>query len=94
MSDTATRLSVSAPAPGISVIEIAGEVTRESDNALREAYEQAADGARSIILGFASLEYMNSSGIGLLVTLLVARSATSSRSWPTGSATTIARSSS
>jgi anti-anti-sigma factor len=71
MSDTATTLSVSTPAPGISVIEIAGEVTRESDNALREAYEQAAEGARSIVLGFASLEYMNSSGIGLLVTLLV-----------------------
>ena len=50
MRDTATRLSVSTPAPGISVIEIAGEVTRESDNALREAYEQAAEGARSIVL--------------------------------------------
>ena len=53
------------------MIEIAGEVTRESDLALKDAYERASEGARSIILGFDGLEYMNSSGIGLLVTLLV-----------------------
>jgi anti-sigma B factor antagonist len=71
MSDTATRLEVRTPAPGVAVIDIGGEVTRESDAALREAYEQAAAGTQAIILGFDSLEYMNSSGIGLLVTLLV-----------------------
>ena len=37
-----------------------------------EAYEQASQGAvRAIILNFEGLEYMNSSGIGLLVTLLI-----------------------
>ena len=71
MSETATRLSVRNPAAGVAVIEIAGEVTRDSDLQLKEAYEQASEGARSIILGFDALEYMNSSGIGLLVTLLV-----------------------
>jgi anti-sigma B factor antagonist len=71
MGDTATRLQVRKPAPAIVVIEIAGEVTRESDAALREAYEQAGEDARVIVLGFDALEYMNSSGIGLLVTLLV-----------------------
>ena len=71
MSDTASRLQVRTPAPGIAVIEIAGEVTRDSDAALKEAYGQVAEGARAIVLGFDSLEYMNSSGIGLLVTLLV-----------------------
>jgi anti-sigma B factor antagonist len=71
MSDTAIRLHVRTPAPGVAVIEIAGEVTRESDAALKEAYEGASDGAHAVILGFDSLEYMNSSGIGLLVTLLV-----------------------
>ena len=72
MSDTATRLQVRKPAPGVAVIDIAGEVTRDSDAALKEAYEQAAaEGATAVVLGFDSLEYMNSSGIGLLVTLLV-----------------------
>jgi anti-sigma B factor antagonist len=71
MSETAMRLTVRKPAPAVAVIDIAGEVTRESDAALREAYEQAADGAKAIVLGFSSLEYMNSSGIGLVVTLVV-----------------------
>ena len=30
-----------------------------------------ADGAQRVVLNFADLEYMNSSGLGLLVTLLV-----------------------
>lgn len=71
MSDIATRLEVRTPVAGVAVIDIAGEVTRDSDAALKEAYERASDGTRAVILSFDSLEYMNSSGIGLLVTLLV-----------------------
>ena len=71
MTDTATPLAVRTPSPGVTVIEIAGEVTRESDAALRDAYERAPQDTRTIILSFEGLEYMNSSGIGLLVTLLV-----------------------
>ena len=71
MSETATRLQVRTPVPGVAVIDIGGEVTRESDPQLKEAYDRASEGARSIVLGFDGLEYMNSSGIGLLVTLLV-----------------------
>jgi anti-sigma B factor antagonist len=55
----------------VNVIEIGGEITRASEGALQDAYERAADGARVIILAFDQLEYMNSSGIGLLVTMLV-----------------------
>ena len=37
-----------------------------------DAYDQASDGGvRAIVLNFEGLEYMNSSGIGLLVTLLI-----------------------
>jgi anti-sigma B factor antagonist len=37
-----------------------------------DAYGQASDGkVRAIVLNFGGLEYMNSSGIGLLVTLLI-----------------------
>jgi anti-sigma B factor antagonist len=37
-----------------------------------DAYERAGGGdARAIVLNFTELEYMNSGGIGLLVTLLV-----------------------
>ena len=35
------------------------------------AYSQAGEKTRAIVLDFSGLEYMNSGGIGLLVTLLV-----------------------
>lgn len=71
MTEVSTPLEVRAVAPGVNVIEIGGEITRESEAALQDAYERAADGAQTIILAFDGLEYMNSSGIGLLVTMLV-----------------------
>lgn len=59
-------------APGVAVIEIAGEVNSFAENALMDAYMVASgQGARSIVLDFSGLKYMNSSGIGLLVTLLI-----------------------
>jgi anti-sigma B factor antagonist len=54
------------------VIDIVGDVTGAAEATLMDAYAKAsAAGASSIILNFSQLEYMNSSGIGLLVTLLV-----------------------
>ncbi len=56
----------------VSIVDINGEVTSFAENALMDAYTQASSGgARAIILNFNGLEYMNSSGIGLLVTLLI-----------------------
>lgn len=58
--------------PTISIIDLHGEVTGAVENTLMDAYTQAVNGnARTIILNFSDLEYMNSSGIGLLVTLLI-----------------------
>ncbi len=57
---------------GASVIDIRGDVTAGSESVLVDAYTQAADGKPAVIaLNFSGLEYMNSGGIGLLVTLLV-----------------------
>ncbi len=54
------------------IVDIHGEVTAAAENALMDAYTQASgNAARAIILNFSGLEYMNSSGIGLLVTLLI-----------------------
>jgi anti-sigma B factor antagonist len=54
------------------VVDIVGEITAAADNALMDAYTQATtEGALFIVLNFSRLEYMNSSGIGLLVTLLI-----------------------
>lgn len=55
-----------------AIIHIAGEVTGFAEAALMEAYNSATEGGASVVmLDFAPLEYMNSSGIGLLVTLLI-----------------------
>ena len=53
-----------------SVVDIRGDVTASSEEVLMSAYAEAAD-ARAIDLNFSGLSYMNSGGIGLLVTLLV-----------------------
>ena len=56
----------------VSVIDVKGELTAFAEGVLMQAYDQASDGkVRAIVLNFEGLEYMNSSGIGLLVTLLI-----------------------
>ena len=55
---------------GAGVVDIRGDVTAASEDVLMGAYEAAGD-ARAIVLNFSGLSYMNSGGIGLLVTLLV-----------------------
>jgi anti-sigma B factor antagonist len=55
-----------------SIIDIEGEVSAFAEDVLMEAYAEASTPTtRAIILNFSRLEYMNSSGIGLLVTLLI-----------------------
>jgi anti-sigma B factor antagonist len=57
---------------GVSIIDVKGELTAFAEGVLMDAYNQASDGrVRAIVLNFEDLEYMNSSGIGLLVTLLI-----------------------
>ena len=56
----------------VSVIDVKGELTAFAEGVLMQAYNQASDGkVHAIVLNFEGLEYMNSSGIGLLVTLLI-----------------------
>jgi anti-sigma B factor antagonist len=56
----------------VSVIDVKGELTAFAEGVLMQAYSQASGGiVRAIVLNFEGLQYMNSSGIGLLVTLLI-----------------------
>ncbi len=56
----------------VSVVDVKGELTAFAEGVLMEAYGQASEGGvQGIVLNFEGLEYMNSSGIGLLVTLLI-----------------------
>lgn len=67
---TTIVLDVREAEPGVTVIDISGDVTPASETALMGAYGEV-NGARAVVLNFTGLEYMNSGGIGLLVTLLV-----------------------
>ena len=56
----------------VGVIAIDGELTAASEDALTAAFTEATSGGeRVVLMDFSGLEYMNSGGIGLLVTLLV-----------------------
>lgn len=72
MNQAQLTLSVRQPRPTVGVIDVRGDLTAFAEDLLMEAYNEAtANGARNIVLNFEGLDYMNSSGIGLLVTLLI-----------------------
>jgi anti-sigma B factor antagonist len=67
MTDTTVDFQRSGSA---AILRIHGEITGGSEPELMAAYGKA-EGVRSVVLDFSDLDYMNSGGIGLLVTLLV-----------------------
>ncbi|MDQ3250116.1 MAG: STAS domain-containing protein [Chloroflexota bacterium] len=55
-----------------AVLDVQGDINAQAETVLMNAYAEAVDGGGSmIIINFSGLDYMNSSGIGLLVTLLI-----------------------
>src|SRR5215203_3478534 len=72
MPEAQVKMNVRDAGEKASIIDVQGELTAFAEDVLMDAYNQASDGhVRAIILNFEELEYMNSSGIGLLVTLLI-----------------------
>jgi anti-sigma B factor antagonist len=72
MPEANVTMNVRRASPITSIIDIRGDVSQFAEQVLMEAYTEASvPTTRSVILNFSGLEYMNSSGIGLLVTLLI-----------------------
>ncbi|HWB88510.1 MAG TPA: STAS domain-containing protein [Acidimicrobiia bacterium] len=71
MATANLTMNIREVAEGVRVIDVEGEITAFSDQQITEAHEKAGDGAKAVILNFEGLEYMNSGGIGLLVTTLI-----------------------
>ena len=72
MTGSSTYTEVRKLSEKVAVIDIKGEITAASEPTLMDAYNRASgDATKVVILNFSALDYMNSSGIGLLVTLLV-----------------------
>lgn len=70
MTADTLHLGVREAGPGISIIDVAGDVTPSAEDELTTTFEQL-NGASAVVFNFEGLDYMNSGGIGLLVTLLV-----------------------
>ena len=72
MPELSVTMDVRKIGDGASVIDIKGDVTAACEGVLMDAYAQAgAEKTKNVLLNFSGLEYMNSGGIGMLVTLLV-----------------------
>ncbi len=55
----------------VAVVEITGELTTSGEDAMSSTYNSLPDEVQALVLDFGGLEYMNSGGIGVLVTLLI-----------------------
>jgi anti-sigma B factor antagonist len=71
MTESKITVTLRKVNPTVNAIDIAGDVNAAAEKTLSDAYTQASNGVRAVILNFSKMEYMNSTGIGLLVMLLV-----------------------
>jgi anti-sigma B factor antagonist len=72
MADMAVTMTSRSISVTVSVIDIEGDVTSAAETVLMDAYQEAgAEKIKTVVLNFGGLAYMNSGGIGMLVTLLV-----------------------
>lgn len=72
MVSISVSMDVRRIADRAAVLDIKGDVTNACEDVLMQAYEQASTpGTDALVLNFTGLEYMNSGGIGTIVTLLV-----------------------
>jgi anti-sigma B factor antagonist len=53
---------------GVATLDMSGEIDRAADDGLSRAYADAAEtGASSVILNFTDVDYINSTGIAVIV---------------------------
>ncbi len=72
MPQAQVTMNVRDAGGGAKIIDIEGEITAFAEEVLTEAHEEATGSdVKAVILNFEGLEYMNSGGIGLLVTTLI-----------------------
>jgi anti-sigma B factor antagonist len=72
MPTTNLTMTVRKRDEGVSVIDIVGEITSFADADITAAHEKtSAESPKAVVLNFTGLDYMNSGGIGLLVTTLI-----------------------
>jgi anti-sigma B factor antagonist len=72
MPESKLVATVRKVSPYANVIDLSGEISSFTEKTLGDAYAQAVEGnIRTVIFNFTDITYMNSSGIGMLVMLLI-----------------------
>jgi anti-sigma B factor antagonist len=72
MTEVNVTMKVRVINPKLSIIDVAGDLNREAEGSLMAAYSEAAGpSTKAVIFNFSGLDFMNSGGIGLIVTLLI-----------------------
>lgn len=72
MTSNHLELAVRQVKGKLSIIDVVGEITAFVEDQLQSAYTQATSyGIDSVVWNFSQLNFINSSGIGLLVVMLI-----------------------
>jgi anti-sigma B factor antagonist len=72
VAKVATReleVAIRRPAGG-PVLELIGDIDSGAETALQNAWDEVADGVSALVLDFSRTDYINSTGIALVVQLL------------------------
>jgi anti-anti-sigma factor len=65
------RFTVTVTTGGeMPVVELGGQIDRDAEVELLAAFDQASEGASSVALDFARTDYINSTGLAVLVQVL------------------------
>jgi anti-anti-sigma factor len=64
---------------GVAIVDLIGDVDSGAEATLQRGYDEAAAGGGPVVLNFAAAEYINSTGIALIVGLLAQARARSVR---------------
>ncbi len=78
MQDQLTKVKIEevacAPGDPVTVIRFTGDITSTSQAAVTGTYEGLPETARRILLDFSKVDYLNSSGIALIIQMMIAAS--------------------
>jgi anti-anti-sigma factor len=78
MPELVTRVTVeelpAASGDPITVLRFSGDITSASQPAVMGTYEGLPDSVKRILLDFSKVEYLNSSGIALVIQMMIAAS--------------------
>ena len=55
---------------GVAIVDLAGDVDSSAEATLQRGYDEAAVGGGPVVLNFTAADYINSTGIALIVGLL------------------------